>query len=76
MVPPAGLGFINGTGLGAKYDGDFSLSLEQAQRLIETIRPDYRNYLKVRIFTGMRLSMARAASNFAMSSATDLRRLA
>lgn len=29
-------------------------SLEQAQRLIGTIRPDYRNYLKVRIFTGMR----------------------
>ena len=29
-------------------------SLEQAQRLIATIRPDYRNYLKVRIFTGMR----------------------
>lgn len=29
-------------------------SLEQAQRLIGTIRADYRNYLKVRIFTGMR----------------------
>jgi integrase len=29
-------------------------SLEQTQRLIETIRADCRNYLKVRIFTGMR----------------------
>ena len=29
-------------------------SLEQAQRLITTIRADYHNYLKVRIFTGMR----------------------
>ena len=29
-------------------------SLEQVQRLIETIRADYRHYLKVRIFTGMR----------------------
>jgi integrase len=29
-------------------------TLEQTQLLINTIRKDYRNYLKVRIFTGMR----------------------
>lgn len=29
-------------------------TLEQTQLLIDTIRKDYRNYLKVRIFTGMR----------------------
>lgn len=29
-------------------------SLPEVQQLLQTIRPDYRNYLKTRIFTGMR----------------------